>query len=130
MCIDKKYHDIEYAQAFRSSFWIQRLVNGAELSVFSLLGEKEQVKPRTLKLVQSVYQVEICQFAVKGDAYGFRGLILSFEGTMQACETLHAIGRAPEIVEDPSQGERGETPEGHASRYWGRSTLPSALPGP
>ena len=33
-------------------------------------------------------------------------LIVSFEGTMQTCETLHAIESALEILEDPSEGER------------------------
>lgn len=88
-------------------------------------GEKEQVKPRSLKLVQSVYQVEICQFAVEGDTYNFRGL-RELRKHMKHCI---AIERALEILEDPSYGKRGDTPDAHASRHTGCSALPSVLPG-
>lgn len=53
-------------------------------------------------------------------------LIVSFEGTTQTCETLHAIESALAILEDPSGGEM---PEVHSSRYTGCSALPSVLPG-
>lgn len=69
---------------------------------FSLFGDKEQAKLRSLKLVQAFSQVEICQFAVEADTYNFRGPVVSFEGTTQACEMLQPIENAQEILEDSS----------------------------
>lgn len=96
MYIDKKYRDIDDLQLTPTILWLYDSVTLGILGLLDLhfgfngqlmeqsfqflvfFWEKEQVKPRSLKLVQSVYQVEICQFAVEGDTYNFRGLIDCF----------------------------------------------------